>query len=469
MFRLISGTCTAGPTKACDPSTPCTVWSCQPDSGQCAPQWLSGACTPTDNACIVGAGCVQGACQGGAVAPCDDGDPCTIDACAPTTGLCGHSVAPTGAACGKHRVCSFGSCTCALGTFSAAAVADEWLHAAAPTADGGFVAVGQSSGPGGQRGLLLVVGGANGIKVSRRPAGSNGSTLAFAGVQARTTGLAALATLAGSKVAWLALDSLGNAATETTLVQGAQAQALVGVGDDEAAVLATELWGAGKAVRLLRLTAKGAVQWSTAIAPKDQTLVARAQAVCPVGGDLWVSGQDIGFAAPHPITPRLLRVAAATGQVMAEFAQPKIPQHGLALASGWDGAALLVAGETANATGSITGDWLIRRPLSAGGPPGSATVVHAQTGIRSLRGVAVKSGLSLAVGIVQQDDLDAVALGVSAAGAIWSKMWPMKGKQALHAAIPVPGGWVAVGDRQTDGGHQAMWIRLGEDGADACL
>lgn len=127
-----AGTCTAGAALDCDDGDPCTTDSCDARDGcrhvdivnccladaECADDpdpCKVGACneelqrcavvavedgTPCDadaSVCTDGDACLQGTCAAGAPLDCDDGDPCTIDACDPATG-CTH-VASTEPAC----------------------------------------------------------------------------------------------------------------------------------------------------------------------------------------------------------------------------------------------------------------------------------------------------------------------------------------------------------------------------------
>ena len=65
---------------------PCQRVSCV--EGRCVLDWLTGPCDD-GNACTVGERCVDGRCLGDR-RDCDDGDPCSEDACAPDIGCVYH-------------------------------------------------------------------------------------------------------------------------------------------------------------------------------------------------------------------------------------------------------------------------------------------------------------------------------------------------------------------------------------------
>lgn len=65
-------------------------------------------CTPSTDLCAPRR-CDAGACVPEPVA-CDDGDPCTRDACDPATGTCSAPREPDGTACGGSSVCCAGAC-----------------------------------------------------------------------------------------------------------------------------------------------------------------------------------------------------------------------------------------------------------------------------------------------------------------------------------------------------------------------
>ena len=75
----------------------------------------SGACAA--------AACAAGACVGTSNA-CDDGNPCTVDACEPKTGACSHVATAGGAACSQNGMC--GTCTAGLCTQNWLSGSDEF-------------------------------------------------------------------------------------------------------------------------------------------------------------------------------------------------------------------------------------------------------------------------------------------------------------------------------------------------------
>jgi hypothetical protein len=85
-----AGTCTSGAPVACGATDPChQAGVCNPGTGLCqggsaVPDW-----TPCNNGdlCTRAEACQAGVCAGGQPT-CEDGDPCTVDSCDPTTGAC---------------------------------------------------------------------------------------------------------------------------------------------------------------------------------------------------------------------------------------------------------------------------------------------------------------------------------------------------------------------------------------------
>ncbi len=107
------GTCHAGPGTVCADGNPCTNDLCDPQTGFC--QFLTTT-NPCDdgNACTLGDLCQGGQCQPGAAKSCDDGSPCTGDACDGTTGTCVHSAVDStcsdGSPCTVNDACANGVC-----------------------------------------------------------------------------------------------------------------------------------------------------------------------------------------------------------------------------------------------------------------------------------------------------------------------------------------------------------------------
>ena len=78
----MGGACLFGQTNPCDDDKPCTDDSCVPGEGcahDSAP--FDGTGCEDGDVCTVGEVCTDGECAGGMPNPCDDEDPCTVDAC----------------------------------------------------------------------------------------------------------------------------------------------------------------------------------------------------------------------------------------------------------------------------------------------------------------------------------------------------------------------------------------------------
>ena len=100
------GSCVGLPlqtTVDCDDSNVCTYESCDSKVG-CTHQPVSGPCQD-DNLCKTGDTCIGGACKGGDTTKCDDGNHCTKNVCDNDTGGCTHSIA-TGSECSDGNPCT---------------------------------------------------------------------------------------------------------------------------------------------------------------------------------------------------------------------------------------------------------------------------------------------------------------------------------------------------------------------------
>ncbi len=95
-----AGDCDPGPALACDDGDPCTYDACHYWAG-CVQSERTGECDDGD-ACTVFERCVAGGCQG-LPRDCDDGNPCTDDACDSAIG-CTHR--PNLAACTDDNPCT---------------------------------------------------------------------------------------------------------------------------------------------------------------------------------------------------------------------------------------------------------------------------------------------------------------------------------------------------------------------------
>ncbi|MEY3013504.1 MAG: hypothetical protein RIT45_2239, partial [Pseudomonadota bacterium] len=103
------GGCT-GSAKDCDDNDPCTADACDAGTG-CTHAAADGACDDGD-ACTDNDACKDGKCAGGGAKDCDDGNPCTVDAC--SAGTCSHETGNDFAACDDGDACT-GKDACAGG------------------------------------------------------------------------------------------------------------------------------------------------------------------------------------------------------------------------------------------------------------------------------------------------------------------------------------------------------------------
>ena len=124
-----------GGASDCDDGDPCTTDAC--GEGLCSHAANTAPCDD-GNACTAGDVCAGGACQGGAAKVCDDGNPCTVGTCAPATGAC--SAVPTaakcddGSACTTNDHCDAGAC---VGSASACDDGNPCTDDTCAPADGG--------------------------------------------------------------------------------------------------------------------------------------------------------------------------------------------------------------------------------------------------------------------------------------------------------------------------------------------
>src|SRR5438093_1498371 len=104
------GKCVGGAPPTCDDGNVCTDDACQPDTG-CVHTPNAAPCDDGD-ACTTGDTCTGGSCTG-ALLSCDDGNPCTDDTCDSRTG-CGHTLntgpCDGGDACTTDDTCTDGTC-----------------------------------------------------------------------------------------------------------------------------------------------------------------------------------------------------------------------------------------------------------------------------------------------------------------------------------------------------------------------
>lgn len=126
--RWVDGCGTPGAlADACDDPNPCVVSGCEDGLCVYAAAPPETTCGPAGELCAGSTcGCAaeaSAACAGGAVywfdscgnpgavkEDCNDGDPCTADAC--LDGACHHTALPDGTLCGAGNVCTDGQCAC---------------------------------------------------------------------------------------------------------------------------------------------------------------------------------------------------------------------------------------------------------------------------------------------------------------------------------------------------------------------
>ena len=117
--------CCIGVTSICDDGNTCTNDDCDPKTSACLHSNNSAPCTD-GSACTGSDNCKDGTC-GGITISCDDGNPCSTDACDPKNG-CAHgtidggacddgSPCTTGDVCSAGKCVGQGQCTCEM-TFS---------------------------------------------------------------------------------------------------------------------------------------------------------------------------------------------------------------------------------------------------------------------------------------------------------------------------------------------------------------
>ena len=115
--KCVQGACIAGDKKVCNDGSDCTVDSCDAQSAAClfdTKKTEGLSCNADNSVCTVADACLSGSCQAGKTQTCDDGKPCTIDACDPKDGCKAvNSSAPCdgdGDACTVGDTCSDGKC-----------------------------------------------------------------------------------------------------------------------------------------------------------------------------------------------------------------------------------------------------------------------------------------------------------------------------------------------------------------------
>lgn len=106
------GNCVAGAVLPVDDGNPCTADACDPSTGVSHTALAAGAPCADSNVCNGGETCDgAGACVAGTTLPIDDGNPCTADSCSPDTGVVSHAPVAVGTSCADSNQCN-GTETC---------------------------------------------------------------------------------------------------------------------------------------------------------------------------------------------------------------------------------------------------------------------------------------------------------------------------------------------------------------------
>jgi alpha-tubulin suppressor-like RCC1 family protein len=103
-----------GSPKTCNDNNVCTADSCTAGSGQCSNVAIAGPCNDGNN-CTVNDQCAAGTCKPGAAKTCDDFNACTVDVCNAPSGACSYTNAATGTPCDDGNKCTLAD-TCDGGT-----------------------------------------------------------------------------------------------------------------------------------------------------------------------------------------------------------------------------------------------------------------------------------------------------------------------------------------------------------------
>ena len=120
----------SGPALDCDDGNPCTDDACDPQGGCTHNQMADGTSCSDGLACNGEETCQAGACQAGTAPSCDDDNACTQDSCDDVLG-CQHQQMPEGSSCGDGRTCQKGLCLPApsSGCSTGGRPAGSWLAA----------------------------------------------------------------------------------------------------------------------------------------------------------------------------------------------------------------------------------------------------------------------------------------------------------------------------------------------------
>jgi hypothetical protein len=138
----VGGVCSPGPAPDCDDGNPCTSDACALETGSCVSSPISGGLSCDDgDPCTTASACDGGACAG-VGEPCDDGHACTQDVC--TGDACTHT--PADSACDDGNPCKVGTCSAEVGCVQVArpdfVACDDATAATAPDLCVGGLCVG---------------------------------------------------------------------------------------------------------------------------------------------------------------------------------------------------------------------------------------------------------------------------------------------------------------------------------------
>ncbi len=101
--QCLGGQCKGGEPPECDDGNVCTTDSCQPNQG-CVHALNSAPCND-DDVCTIGDHCHLGQCIGSGTLTCNDGNPCTVDSCNPAAGCV---FTASNAPCDDQNACTTG-------------------------------------------------------------------------------------------------------------------------------------------------------------------------------------------------------------------------------------------------------------------------------------------------------------------------------------------------------------------------
>ena len=104
--RCVDGRCTAGGPMNCDDGNPCTDDFCNQSTG-CYSENHTRGCED-GNFCTDGDVCRNGTCTSGPIKNCNDDNPCTIDSCQANTGCIYNGSSLTGTPCDDGDPCQLG-------------------------------------------------------------------------------------------------------------------------------------------------------------------------------------------------------------------------------------------------------------------------------------------------------------------------------------------------------------------------